>query len=75
MDNGFRENVLPTVAKQILRELTTVYGKHVHSDPLKNIKAALGYDQVLIDLVSEIAMDELSKQHNGTKETYADGNE
>jgi len=73
VDKEFRGSVMRHAAMHVLRELTTVYGKPDY--PGRNIKAGLGYDQVLIDLVSEIVMDELGKQHSQTEEANTDGNE
>jgi len=73
VDKEFRGSVMRHAAMHVLRELTTVYGKPDY--PHRNIKAGLGYDQVLIDLVSEIVMDELGKQHSQTEEANTDGNE
>ncbi len=73
VDKEFRGSVIRHAAMHVLRELTTVYGKPDYPGPGSNIKAGLGYDQVLIDLVSEIVMDELGKQHSQTEEANTDG--
>lgn len=73
VDKEFRGSVMRHAAMHVLRELTTVYGKPDH--PKRNLKAGIGYDQVLIDLVSDIIMDELGKQHSQTEEANTDGNE
>ena len=73
VDEEFRGSVVRHAAMHVLRELTIVYGKP--DLPRRNIKAGLGYDQVLIDLVREIVMDELGKEHSQTEEANTDGDE
>lgn len=76
-DEQFRGSVVRTAAMHVLRELTTVYGKRDYDGHLQrpNIKASLGYDKVLMDLVSEIIMDELGKQYSQKEEANTNGNE
>lgn len=67
-----RDYAMRAISTAILRELTFLNDgdrrKYVHQN-------GISYHEVLTNLVSEIVMDELGRQHNEIKEAYANGNE
>lgn len=71
-DRGKREYAMRMIATAILKELTFVESDVGMGDPLLK-KRHISYDQVLMDLVNEIVMDELGKQHSQAKEANTDG--
>lgn len=67
-----RNFAMRAISTTILRELTFLNDGERRKYVYQN---GISYHEVLTNLVSEIVMDELGRQHNETKEAYADGNE
>jgi len=67
-----RNYAMRAISTAILRELTFLNNGERRKYVYEN---GISYHEVLTNLVSEIVMDELGRQHNEKKEANTDGNE